>query len=104
MMQKHDSESRQRARRHCPWTGARASGIVRRMSAGLLALLPLPLLPPQEPVAAQVLARYTLRGETTAVTRGDVALEMAFHLRRKDEGRAACEHLANALLVRAAAE
>src|SRR5580765_3343534 len=73
------------------------------MPACLLSSL-LPLLSPapqapQEPAAAAVLARCKLAGKENAITRGDVALEMAFHLRRKDEGKAACEHIVGSLLV-----
>ena len=53
--------------------------------------------------AATPIARYHLRLAEVVVTRGDVALEMAFHLRRKDDGRAACAQLAKTELVRRAA-
>ena len=50
------------------------------------------------------LARYTSTKGERIVTRGDVALEMAFHLRRKDDGRAACTQLVKSELVRRAAK
>ena len=53
--------------------------------------------------ASAALARYTSEHGDRVVTRGDVALEMAFHLRRKDDGRAACAQLVKSALVRRAA-
>jgi hypothetical protein len=64
----------------------------------LLALLP---LPPQEPT--DVVARFELGGRPAAVTRADVAVEMAFHLRRQDLGLQAVEVLVDAALTRKAA-
>lgn len=64
----------------------------------LLALL---ALPPQEPT--EVLARFQLGGRPAAVTRTDVAVEMAFHLRRQDLGTQAVEVLVDAALTRKAA-
>lgn len=65
----------------------------------LLAVLP---LPPQDPT--DVLARFQLGGRPAAVTRTDVAVEMAFHLRRQDLGTQAVEVLVDALLTRKAAQ
>ncbi|HEB52694.1 MAG TPA: hypothetical protein ENI87_05520 [bacterium] len=62
----------------------------------------LALCPPQSP--DDVLAEYTLRGQPATITRRDVALEMAFHLRRQDRGREACDMLVDALLTRREAE
>lgn len=61
-------------------------------------LLPLLFLPPQgdDPVVA----RYRLLDQDAVVDRDALALEFAFHLRRKDEGKAACEHLVESTLVR----
>lgn len=56
---------------------------------------------PQDP--AEVLARFKLDGKDAIVTRTDVAVEMAFHLRRRERGRQACEQLVDAALTRAAA-
>ncbi|MEQ1632192.1 MAG: hypothetical protein ABL997_07445, partial [Planctomycetota bacterium] len=53
--------------------------------------------------AAAPLASYRSESGERVVTRGDVALEMAFHLRRKDDGRAACAQLVKTALVRRAA-
>jgi len=64
--------------------------------------LVLSLAVPQAPT--DVLATYQLNGKDTAVTRMDVALEMAFHLRRDERGRQGCEMLVDAMLTRAAAE
>lgn len=50
------------------------------------------------------LATYRSAAGDRVVTRADVALEMAFHLRRKDDGRAACLQLVKAELVRRAAK
>jgi parvulin-like peptidyl-prolyl isomerase len=52
----------------------------------------------------EVLATYRLRDRTLTLSRTDVAIEMAFHLRRRPRGREACEQLANTALTRAAAE
>ena len=57
---------------------------------------------PQEPT--DVLATYQLNGKQATVTRTDVALEMAFHLRRDERGRQGAEMLVDALLTRAAAK
>ncbi len=54
--------------------------------------------------ASAPVARYTSDQGERIVTRGDVALEMAFHLRRKDDGRAACTQLVKSELVRRAAQ
>jgi hypothetical protein len=54
--------------------------------------------------ASLPVARYTSAQGERIVTRGDVALEMAFHLRRKDDGRAACTQLVKSELVRRAAQ
>jgi hypothetical protein len=56
------------------------------------------------PEPARIIARYQEGNDSRAITRGDVALEMAFHQRRLDSGRAAVEHLVNTTLVRQAAE
>lgn len=64
----------------------------------LLALL---ALPPQDPT--EVLARFQLAGRPAAVTRTDVAVEMAFHLRRQELGLQAVEVLVDAALTRKAA-
>ncbi len=53
--------------------------------------------------AAPIASFHLPTGATRVLTRGDVALAMAFHNRRKDEGRAACEQLVKTTLVRAAA-
>ncbi len=53
---------------------------------------------PQQP--ADELATYLLRGKPAVVTRTDVALEMAFHLRRRERGQQAAEHLVAAVLTR----
>lgn len=58
----------------------------------------------QDPASAQVMARYTCAGKPAEITRADVALEMAFHLRRKEEGRGACDHLVGARLVQLEAQ
>lgn len=54
--------------------------------------------------ASSPLATYRSATGDRVVTRGDVALEMAFHLRRKDDGRAACAQLVKAELVRRSAK
>lgn len=59
------------------------------------------LLPAQSP--DDVLATFQLDGKTAAITRTDVALEMAFHLRRRDRGQQAVEQLVAATLTRRAA-
>lgn len=63
-----------------------------------LLLLPLCALA-QAQDAAEVLARYMLQGKPAVVSRTDVALELAFHLRRREEGTAACNHLVESRLV-----
>lgn len=69
----------------------------------VLAALPLPLLAllPQDPTTA--LARFRLEGKDAIVTRADVALEMAFHLRRRERGRQAVDQLVDTALTRTAA-
>lgn len=61
-----------------------------------LALLCLAI--PQEP--NQVLATYQLDGKEATVTRTDVAMEMAFHLRRDERGREACGMMVDAMITR----
>ena len=61
-------------------------------------------LPAQDPASAQVMARFQCAGTAAEITRADVALEMAFHLRRKEEGRGACDHLVGARLVQTEAQ
>ena len=69
-----------------------------------LAPLLLTVLPPQAaPTAGDPVAFYQHDGATIPVTRSEVATEMAFHLRRKDQGQAAIEHLVATTLVRRAA-
>jgi hypothetical protein len=58
-------------------------------------------LPPQEP--NDVLATFQLGGKPAAVTRTDVAVEMAFHQRRQELGLQACDVLVDAVLTRRAA-
>jgi parvulin-like peptidyl-prolyl isomerase len=53
---------------------------------------------PQEPATA--LATYRLAGREATVTRLDVALEMTFHLRRRDRGKQALELLVDTTLTR----
>jgi hypothetical protein len=71
----------------------------------VLFALPLLLLPivaaAQDPT--DVLARFQLDGKPAVVTRGDVAIEMAFRLLRRDRGREACGLLVDATLTRRAA-
>ena len=64
----------------------------------LASLVILYLATPQEP--NKVLATYELNGEQTTVTNTDVALEMAFHLRRNDRGRQGCNMLVDYLITR----
>ncbi|MCA8977530.1 MAG: peptidylprolyl isomerase [Planctomycetes bacterium] len=52
----------------------------------------------------EVLARYRLDGRPAAVTRTDVAVEMAFQLRRDELGRNLCEVLVDSTLTRMQAE
>lgn len=54
---------------------------------------------PDEP-----LATFELAGKTVPVTRTDVALEMAFHLRRRERGQQAVEQLVAVAMTRQAAE
>lgn len=61
-----------------------------------LALLCLAI--PQEP--NKVLATYQLNGEEATITRTDVAMEMAFHLRRDERGRQGCEMMVDAMVTR----
>ena len=68
----------------------------------LLLLAAPALAAPQDP--AEVLATYKLEGRTQNVTRADVALEMAFHLRRRDRGREACEMIVDTLVTRTEAD
>lgn len=56
------------------------------------------LAAPQDP--NKVLATYQLAGEEATVTRTDVAMEMAFHLRRDDRGRQGCEMMVDAMITR----
>jgi hypothetical protein len=65
-----------------------------------LSLLLFPSLRAQD----EVLANYVLDGKPATVTRTDVALEMAFHLRRRDRGQQACDQLVATVLTRRAAE
>ena len=74
------------------------------MFAGLTLTLFCCLPNAQDPAGGQVVARFRNNGQEATVTATDLALEMAFHLRRKDEGRAACEQLVGARLVKLAAE
>ena len=64
----------------------------------LASLVILYLATPQEP--NKILATYELNGEQTTVTNTDVALEMAFHLRRNDRGRQGCNMLVDYLITR----
>jgi hypothetical protein len=68
------------------------------LSLALLAFVP---PAPQNPDAP--LATYRLLGAEAAVSRTDVALEMALHMRRRDRGKQACEQLADATLTHQAA-
>lgn len=68
----------------------------------LTCLLLAPAAPQQDP--GEVLAQFQLEGRDAYVTRTDVALEMAFHLRRRDEGRQAVEVLVDSTLTRRAAK
>lgn len=72
------------------------------MNALPLLLLSLTAALPQGPDEA--LATYQLDGKTLPVTRTDVALEMAFHLRRRDRGQQAVEQLVAVTITRQAAE
>ena len=56
------------------------------------------LAAPQDPT--QILATFTLNGKPATITRTDIALEMAFHLRRDERGRQGCEMLVDALITR----
>jgi hypothetical protein len=47
----------------------------------------------------EMIAHYTLDGKPAVVTRADVAMEMAFHLRRMEEGRQACDVMVNSALT-----
>ena len=73
------------------------------MTSALTPLLLSFLLPQGGPTAGDPMAFYQQEGKTVPVTRGQVATEMAFHLRRKDQGRSAAEHLVASTLVRRAA-
>jgi hypothetical protein len=57
---------------------------------------------PQEP--ATVVATYQLAGRPATVTRTDLAIELGFHLRRRDRGQQAVEQMVDATLTRRAAE
>jgi hypothetical protein len=57
--------------------------------------------PPQRP--DEVLATYQLDGKPATVTRTDVALEMAFHLRRRERGQEAVQQLVDTTITRARA-
>ncbi|MGE3173223.1 MAG: peptidylprolyl isomerase [Planctomycetota bacterium] len=85
----------------------RGPRLPRPLLPALLLLLPCaPGAAQERPTAdaAEPLAYYRMDGLDAIVTRGDVALEMAFHTRRKDDGRAAVEQLVKSELVRRAAE
>ena len=56
------------------------------------------LAAPQDPT--EILATFTLNGKPATITRTDIALEMAFHLRRDERGRQGCEMLVDALITR----
>lgn len=56
------------------------------------------LAPPQDPT--EVLATFRLNDNQVSITRTDVALEMAFHLRRDERGRQGCEMLVDAMITR----
>jgi hypothetical protein len=56
------------------------------------------LAPPQDPT--EVLATFRLNDKQVSITRTDVALEMAFHLRRDERGRQGCEMLVDAMITR----
>ena len=64
------------------------------------ALLPFLLLAPPPQGPDEVLATFVLAGEPAAVTRTDVALEMAHNLRRQERGRQAADQLVAAVLTR----
>jgi hypothetical protein len=68
----------------------------------LLAGIPLFQDPPAG-VPGDVLGRFVLDGRPAFVTRTDAALEMAFHSRRKDEGKQAIELLVDSAVTRRAA-
>lgn len=77
--------------------------MIRRPASALACLwLLAPVAIAQDP--GDVLARFTLDGAPAVVTRNDVALEMGFHLQRRERGRQACSHLVDVLLTRRAAE
>lgn len=65
-------------------------------------LLCLASCPPQD--AAAVLATYVVGGRPAVATAGDVALEIARHLRRRDRGPQAVEQLIGAHLTRQIAQ
>lgn len=71
------------------------------MFAAALASFTLTVLAPQEP--PEVLARFRLDGKDAVVTRTELAVDMAFHLRRRDRGKQAVELLVDTALTRAAA-
>jgi len=68
----------------------------------ILLLAATALASPQAP--DEVLATYKLEGREMTVTRADVALEMAFHLRRRDRGREACDMIVTTMMTRAEAK
>lgn len=70
----------------------------------LFAVLALVAAVPDRQDPGEALAHYRLGDKPAIVTRVDVAVEMAFHLRRKDEGRQACAMLVDSFLTRRAAE
>lgn len=67
-----------------------------------LALLP-PSPSPRPQGPDTVVATYRLGDRTVPITRADLALEMASHLRRRERGREACELLVASTLTRRAA-
>ncbi|MFM1871017.1 MAG: hypothetical protein RL398_439 [Planctomycetota bacterium] len=74
---------------------------MRRPLLALCALLPSVAVAQGDPT--EILATFKLADKTAYVTRTDVALEMAFHLRRRDEGRQAVDVLVESELTRRAA-
>jgi len=71
------------------------------MIAIALASFALSLLAPQEP--PEVLARFRLDGKDAVVTRTELAVDLAFHLRRRDRGKQAVDLLVDTALTHAAA-
>jgi parvulin-like peptidyl-prolyl isomerase len=71
----------------------------------MLAITPLVFLllsAPQQP--EDVLAHYVLDSKPATVTNTDVALEMAFHLRRRERGRQAAEMIVDTMITRSEAK